>query len=106
MNQNLFSVPTAKLVAASPKMPLKNKNQNDLISTNTNSTSTANKLVDKTPQKQKQDSNHPQQQQNQNGTSSNPLRLLVGKLVFLDIQNSNKLLSKVKECLRIIEAVI
>lgn len=37
--------------------------------------------------------------------SKNPLRNLVGKLVFLDINNANKLSSRVRECLNLIEAV-
>jgi hypothetical protein len=36
---------------------------------------------------------------------SNPLRLLVGKVVYLDISSSYKLLNKVKECLNLIEVV-
>ena len=37
-------------------------------------------------------------------TSGNPLRSLVGKIVFLDL-NSYKLSEKVKECLNLIGAV-
>lgn len=37
--------------------------------------------------------------------SSNPLVLLVGKLVFLDLNSSYKPLSKVKRCLNLIGAV-
>ncbi len=36
---------------------------------------------------------------------TNPLRLLVGKLVFLDLNSSYKPLNKVKECLNLIDAV-
>ena len=36
--------------------------------------------------------------------SSNPLRLLDNKLVFLDL-NTYKMLNKVKECLRLIDVV-
>lgn len=38
--------------------------------------------------------------------SSNPLRLLVGKLVFLDLTVNYKPINKIKECLSLIEAVI
>ena len=38
-------------------------------------------------------------------TSGNPLRKLVGKLVYLDLNNSYKHKNKVKECLQFIEAV-
>ena len=38
-------------------------------------------------------------------SSSNPLKQLVGKSVYLDLNNSYKLLKKVKECLSYIEAV-
>ena len=41
----------------------------------------------------------------QSASTSNPLRLLVGKLVFLDLNSSYKPLSKVKECLSLIGAV-
>ena len=37
--------------------------------------------------------------------SSNPLILLVGKLVFLDLNSSYKPLNKVKQCLNLIGAV-
>ena len=37
--------------------------------------------------------------------SKNPLRNLVGKLVFLDINSSAKLLGRVRECLSLIEVV-
>ena len=37
--------------------------------------------------------------------SSNPLVLLVGKLVFLDLNSSYKPLSKVKQCMNLIGAV-
>jgi hypothetical protein len=45
-------------------------------------------------------SNTPQQHQ-----SSNPLRLLIGKLVFLDL-NAYKLKHRLVECLSLIEVVI
>ncbi|CAF0745024.1 unnamed protein product [Brachionus calyciflorus] len=75
------------------KLPLKNKNQNDL----TNSPMFGKPNLSHKPL----DNSQPPQK-----TSTNPLRLLVGKLVFLDIQNSYKLLNKVKECLNLIEARI
>ena len=37
--------------------------------------------------------------------TSNPLRLLVGKLVFLDLTVTYKPINKIKECLSLIEAV-
>lgn len=38
-------------------------------------------------------------------SSRNPLKNLVGKFVFLDLNNSSKLFNRVKECLILIEAV-
>ncbi len=38
-------------------------------------------------------------------SSSNPLILLVGKMVFLDLNSSYKPLNKVKQCLNLIGAV-
>lgn len=37
--------------------------------------------------------------------SKNPLRILVGKLVFLDLPNSGKQLSLIKECLSCVDVV-
>lgn len=93
-----FNIPCSRPYSASltpnSKLPLKNKNQNDL-------NQTPHKNTDKNEFSKQINPQHHQQQQ----SSSNPLRLLVGKLVFLDIQNSFKQLNKVKECLTLIEAV-
>ena len=37
--------------------------------------------------------------------SKNPLRVLMGKLVFLDLPNSGKLLNQVRECLSYVDVV-
>ena len=38
-------------------------------------------------------------------SSKNPLRSLVGKVVFLDLSNAGKLLGRVRECLGLIDVV-
>lgn len=38
-------------------------------------------------------------------TSKNPLRVLMGKQVFLDLPNSGKLLNQVRECLSYVDVV-
>lgn len=80
---------TPKLVGS--KEPLKNKNQNELMN---------GSMFGKQVRPQKQISQDQPQK-----ASNNPLRLLVGKLVFLDIHNSYKMLNKVKECMNLIDAV-
>lgn len=80
---------TPKLIGS--KVPLKNKNQNELINENS---------FGKQCRAQKQNElDRPKK------TTNNPLRLLVGKNVFLDIHNSFKMLNKVKECMNLIDAV-
>ncbi|RNA06659.1 POU class transcription factor 1 isoform X4 [Brachionus plicatilis] len=81
---------TPKLVGS--KEPLKNKNQNELMN---------GSMFGKQVRPQKQISQDQPQK-----ASNNPLRLLVGKLVFLDIHNSYKMLNKVKECMNLIDAKI
>jgi hypothetical protein len=47
-------------------------------------------------------------QESKNGpaaTKSNPLKILVKKVVFLDLNNSYELFKALKECLNLVEAV-
>lgn len=89
--QNFFKMnQTSKKVVT--KVPLKNKNQNELTK------GCAFENLDRTNKQ----IDHEQSKKPLN----NPLRLLIGKIVFLDINNSYKVLNKVKECMKLINAVI
>lgn len=46
-------------------------------------------------------------QENKNGSTAktNPLKILVKKVVFLDLSNSYELFKALKECLNLVEAV-
>lgn len=77
---------------AGSKVPLKNKNQNEL--TNEYTFGKLDQIHKKTDHEQSKKS------------GTNPLRLLIGKVVFLDINNSYKILNKVKECMKLVDAVI
>jgi hypothetical protein len=54
------------------------------------------------------ENNSQDSQENKNGqtaTKSNPLKILVKKVVFLDLNNSYELFKALKECLNLVEAV-
>lgn len=57
------------------------------------------------PNKSTQDHDNSKSMTTTTTVSKNPLRVLMGKLVFLDLPNSGKLLNQVRECLSYVDVV-
>ena len=57
------------------------------------------------PNKSTQDHDNSKSMTTTTTVSKNPLRVLMGKQVFLDLPNSGKLLNQVRECLSYVDVV-